>query len=157
MLSVKDYYESMKHAKEAVTQRMKISLCYKLLLIFIRSSEPPHFSLMGKKVIWTQMYLGCLSCAFWTRQGPDERSPADLHTRQMLHLTVTAKTFSIMLKEPLFKPESNSSWRYQMFSRAHYPPVTPPGLKMMMMMQAGEDELSIQWQTVQAEELCCCK
>lgn len=75
MLSVKDYYESMKHAKEAVTQRMKISLCYKLLLIFIRSSEPPHFSLMGKKVTWTQMYLGCLSCAFWTRQGPDERSP----------------------------------------------------------------------------------
>lgn len=50
MLSVKDYYESMKHAKEAVTQRMKISLCYKLLLIFIRSSEPPHFSLMGKKL-----------------------------------------------------------------------------------------------------------
>lgn len=49
MLSVKDYYESMKQAKEAVTQRMKISLSYKLLLIFIRSSEPPHFSFIGKK------------------------------------------------------------------------------------------------------------
>lgn len=75
MLSVKDYYESMKHAKEAVTQRMKISLCYKLLLIFIRSSEPPHFSLMGKKSYLNTDVSGLSQLCFLNSTGPRWKKP----------------------------------------------------------------------------------
>lgn len=109
MLSVVDYFESIKHPKTGGNKdRLQLSPHNKLFQICINSLEPPHLNFIGQ-VIWTKMYLGCLSSVFWSWQGSDSSSRVDLHTGQMLHLAATAKVFFITLKEQLFKTKSNSS------------------------------------------------
>lgn len=119
--------------------RLQLSPSNKLLQICINSLKPLHLNFMAK-VIWTNMYPGCLSSVFRSWQGSDSSTEADLHTGQMLHLTATVKAFSIMLKEPLFKPKSNSSLTLTDVQRATS---SHCDSQVAMMMQAEK-----RWQTL---------